>query len=963
MPDPLFRRVLVVLNVFLPAIAVPLAGCADVRMAGFKGPIQLWAVPDHAQVFPDSARETENEVFSDADGTVRIEAAVNETVAFQLVVQASGDRGSIDRLRSSGFSREGASIPPDAIRLYRAADVEISRFPSWYLRLSPYLNEARRFSDVLIPIDAPRGALPARLEPGQNLVFWAEVHIPVGTSAGAYTGKLEVFTAGGGVQALNVALRVLPFALPQTRHLRVAAGLNTQQLLAQHLRWNNEPYAPKRISIDDPLYDRSVGVIDATIELLHRHRCSAMLTDVHPVRRIGLRGDLELDWADYDRLVASVLDGTAFEDRIPAAIWPLPVDSRNPSPEAHGGWGSQQYENLLTDYVRQCVDHFDRKEWIDRHFVWLPMPGQTRAQQYEQFNRLATLMTAGDPRVRTICPLTPNSMAPFGWLNDPFQDVSAHTAIWCPPGSLADHDALAAQRDAGKETWLRPDRPPFVGSLEVIAPPVDARSLAWMAYRWGHRGILLPLINADIDVNVLSSKETDQALIWPGQPYGLEQPVPSVRLKRLLRGLQDFEYLWLLEQNGRPAIAASIAEDMAPYGGTASYGEHFLDGRPGGWVSDPSAWAMARRLMADELVSALRAIEGEPPFTDDVSRFEQQIEWARLIKVVREVRVQVEGVSVRIDSSDMETPVRVAVHTTVFNATRKPISGTLKLFEPPAGWIRAEPSAQVTDLGPARAIRQAVEFKTPPVLAGEDGAIPVAVALHDDNGQVVGTGKGRICVLTSQALRRPVTIDGRLDDWPLAEQNVAADFVLVGAADTPKRSRREGNRPTEATRAFVCHDDDFLYIAFNCDDQAMDRRVIRRSNVVSYDELWPTDEDLVEVLLDPTGRALDAGQMIHLIVKANGAVVAERGAECVSRVAEHERWLGEVIAAIDDQTQADRWTVEMRIPLEAFGRPAEVWGINFGRYHARLGEYASWTAARRFLYTPVTLGNLRVPAK
>ncbi len=40
-------------------------------------------------------------------------------------------------------------------------------------------------------------------------------------------------------------------------------------------------------------------------------------------------------------------------------------------------------------------------------------------------------------------------------------------------------------------------------------------------------------------------------VLYPGSKFGYDGPVPSIRLKALRRGLQDFEYLRLIERNGR----------------------------------------------------------------------------------------------------------------------------------------------------------------------------------------------------------------------------------------------------------------------------------------------------------------------------------------------------------------------------------------------------------------------------
>jgi hypothetical protein len=266
-----------------------------------------------------------------------------------------------------------------------------------------------------------------------------------------------------------------------------------------------------------------------------------------------------------------------------------------------------------------------------------------------------------------------------------------------------------------------------------------------------------------------------------------------------------------------------------------------------------------------------------------------------------------------------------------------------------------------------------VRAKAPLVRTSIDGTFPLRVALRSDTGtssavpedpapesEYASVASGRLCLLAAQRRLLPVNVDGRLEDWAQGTTNIASDFILVGALDVPKRRRLHPNRASSLTTVFVCHDKQYLYIAFNCEDNRMSERTITRSNYVRYDDLWPVGEDLVEVVLDPTGKAVDPGDLLHIVVKANGAVISEQGFPCLNRVASHARWTGEVIAAIDDESQPDRWTVEIRIPLSALDERADVLGINFARFHTRLGEYSSWSGARSHLYTPTALGNMRL---
>lgn len=959
-PPQVNRVVRTILVAGLGAFVPLLAGCGTGSPLGSRQ-IDVWAVPASETVFPGQQPTSHADVYSEADKAVQLEAAINEIISFQLALKSSaGGTVAVNNIRLTDFRQGDATIPVNCIRVFRQVRSLIQDYPAWYLRLTPYLRAPREYPDVLVPLAAPKGALPILLEPDRAEAVWVDIHVPPGTEPGVYSGKVRVETSAATGQSMDVRLTVWPFAIPQTRHLPIIAGVDIAALLRGHLEVDGRPYSPSRLSGEDPYYDRAMIVVDAAMRLIHEHRASPVLWDLRPARRIQAGGQVELDWSDYDKLVSGTMDGSAFEDRAVASAWPLPIDERDPSPEAYGGIGSADYERFIAEYLRKCLSHFQQQGWLDRHFVWLPMPGGDRAAQYRSFERMAGILMRAEPRLRLTCPLSPMSLEPYGYLRDPFVDVSSLVGIWCPPPQEADSAALSRQRAAGKQVWLTAGRPPYTGSLSTIASPAEVEGIGWQAYRFGYDGVCLPLVNDWRSTGKVDAADSERQLLWPGRPYGLGGPVPSIRLKRLLRGAQDYEYLWLLDRNRRPAVAKLLSTDIFRYAGTDCFNEHFLDSRGPGWVTDPKVWASARRLMARELQTALRDQAGSAAAgrQEDGIRLEEQMEWSRLIAAVRKLQVTIEGVKARFDPQDKATPVHLEATVSFFNATARPMEGRVSWVSLPQGWKAEESARAIGPLQPTRGARAVVRAKANVVQPNTDGVVPIEVALQQSQGQP-SVFKGRLCVLMSQRIGKPLVIDGRLEDWPLAT-NVASDFILVGAGDVPKIGRSSPDRPSQLTTVFACNDDDAIYLAFNCAENEMAGRVVTRSNYVRYDDLWPVGEDLVEIVLDPAGQAVGPGDLLHIVVKANGAVITEKGVQPLDRVAPVVNWASGITAAVDDQSQANCWTVELRIPLASLGKRGDVIGVNFARFDARRGEYSSWAAARSHIYSPITLGNMQL---
>ena len=92
-------------------------------------------------------------------------------------------------------------------------------------------------------------------------------------------------------------------------------------------------------------------------------------------------------------------------------------------------------------------------------------------------------------------------------------------------------------------------------------------------------------------------------LIYRGGPVGLDEPVPSIRLKALRRGLQDYVYFWLLDKAGQGNAARRIVASVVhaePFGQT-SIGNVEI------WKNDPEIW-LGARVEAGERLS--KGIEG-----------------------------------------------------------------------------------------------------------------------------------------------------------------------------------------------------------------------------------------------------------------------------------------------------------------------------------------------------------------
>ncbi len=144
----------------------------------------------------------------------------------------------------------------------------------------------------------------------------------------------------------------------------------------------------------------------------------------------------------------------------------------------------------------------------------------------------------------------------------------------------------------------------------------------------------------------------------------------------------------------------------------------------------------------------------------------------------------------------------------------------------------------------------------------------------------------------------------------------------------------------------------------------------------------PIGEELIEILIDPQDLgSRSPTDLYHIVVKRSGSDLCEKGVRFAPPCAEWQPWPVDIDIAT--KVSPDRWTVELKIPLAAFGsglpsalshRPSEsggtwkpesekqvIWGFNIVRFDEANQEFSTWSGAFLNAYDPLSLGNLYLP--
>ena len=498
---------------------------------------------------------------------VEIAAARNGHEAFQVFV-AAPDKGLKDvTLRKTALIDEqtGRKIDARHVSLFVVESVKTrGRKPdkSWPDILWPY----KKF-------DVPKG----RLQP-----VWVSVYVPKGTKAGEYRGRIEVRPAGAAAQTVQVKLTVWDFALSDKTHMATVFGFTTMDSMSRF--YDFYPGSPARQG----------AMVRKYLRFLNDRRINTLFYGYTTVRdprivsiKEGKNGKLSYDFTKLDPLLRMLVKmGIRFNIFAPA-FWQTADQLFKLNPllaERFGHLGddlfdSPEFDRAVAELLDSYVKHLRRKGWLKNAFcyVWDEPP----AGMYAHMRKMCELVKKIAPEVPR---MTVANYEPFA--------LEGHSDIWCPnlgshtpPGCYDQYkDFYERRKRAGDEVWwyLACEPHPFP-NWWLDYPLVDCRITGWLTWRYGLDGLGYWNTNAwhygTPTMPHGNNFRTDPAERWPNGPWdpswtcsakcttapcqgsgqlvypGPDGPLSSIRLETIRDGIEDYEYLRLLERK-TAALAA-----------------------------------------------------------------------------------------------------------------------------------------------------------------------------------------------------------------------------------------------------------------------------------------------------------------------------------------------------------------------------------------------------------------------
>lgn len=537
-----------------------------------------------------------NSVWDAATNTIRLRAGRNEFVSFQVVIEKGQQELHKVFLNATDLFGSKERISADRnVKLFR--ELYVPLHGTWY-------------ADGLLPFELA-GATPFELPDyqsgprGQRVqTVWVDIYVPHNLPPDTYTGQILVLHRNTNRQAvLKVELTVAGFTLPDKLGLDV--DLMNYGFLNVERGWPElVQNSPRHRAIEREFF-----------RMAHAHRTTFAVVpynhdgSIPPGQKPRLEGvgtgTRVAGWEDWDERYGPVLSGSAFADLpragVPVDHFFLPYNLMWPSDMTN--WGTPRYREEHLAVSRELRRHFAAKGWTKTlyeiyynhkegygFYPW-NLDEPTRPKDLDALRTLGSILKesfpANDP-VRVMfrldighfhCENVRDCQLPRETSRTVTGTLGEYVQLWNigAPHYLANLPDVRKLKAAGKTMY-------FYGSTPQLEQPLLTAALwGWQGYRYEADGVCL--WNAtdwgDWDTDAAPGDPYQNAggryagasmIFYPGSRFGHDGPLASIRLKTMRRGMQDFEYLRMVEQSGHKTRAelATMA-DRVTKGGLIEY--------------------------------------------------------------------------------------------------------------------------------------------------------------------------------------------------------------------------------------------------------------------------------------------------------------------------------------------------------------------------------------------------------
>ncbi len=448
-----------------------------------------------------------------------LSGARGQTVGGQIVIRAGSAPSRVGGLRCSGLrTNDGRNAIPR------------SAFWSAFVEYCPVAKNSTHTPATELARQAPSDfpdafseATEVTIPKGVNQPIWVQFRIPVGAKPGTYSGMIEA-EADGDPLEVPVVLTVYDFAMPADTRLLVTVWTNTGSL-AKH----------QNVTEGSELW---WGLVERVAGMMRAHHQNVILTPWSLIKATrSSDGKLQLDFTQFDRWV-QVFRANGFKR----------IEVSHVGGREHGQWEDKNFVSYdmacagvqegqsdkapIEEWLPLLQAHLKQRGWLDQTMIHVAdEPIEVNLQSWKALSK----------RVRKAAP----ELRRIDAVHVP--DLRGHLETWVPQLNFLEQwmpRFVEAQKD-GVELWYYTAWVPqgrYPNRL-MDYPLIKTRMLHWLNYTTGTTGYLHWGWNF-WDVPFDQFAPGDNFIVWPGK----RTPRSSLRYEAMREGIEDYEYLRLLEE-------------------------------------------------------------------------------------------------------------------------------------------------------------------------------------------------------------------------------------------------------------------------------------------------------------------------------------------------------------------------------------------------------------------------------
>ncbi len=514
----------------------------------------LWAVGSTEKVRALERRsKIQHPVWNEETNTVVVKGARGEHVPFQLVVTAEAHPIKDVTFTVSDLHNANALLQHSQIELFLEYHVDV--YATTDVRQATGL-----WPDALVPltnpftVGSPRdGRFP------YHQPIWVDIVIPGNQPPGEYKGTISAKTPDAAIGQVGIQLTVWDFKLPKQKTMWTAFGVWPAEIAEAHQVEANS---------------------DEHKKLMRRYYEFYLAKSMEPRDNIFLKpkweksGDkIEIDWSSIP------LEDHFLTDLQTTYVWFWAEPDRQMGSSGDGGL-SAEYKEVLRQYWTEVYRHYKQKGWLDKLIIECPVNEPNSKEDYDLSREWADLIHSVSPELKffIVEPIIPQDPA--------WGSLVGYSQVWAIHGNHieANRNVIRERQAEGDliQIYLTCDQRYPQPNFFIDQDAGDHRMIPWVAYKYHVSGVRYWATNywshvKDPWTDIVTWKHSrcyaplagEGSLLYPGNlverhtgQQNVDGPVGSVRLELLREGIEDVEYLYMLERMGEGQLARELARSL-----------------------------------------------------------------------------------------------------------------------------------------------------------------------------------------------------------------------------------------------------------------------------------------------------------------------------------------------------------------------------------------------------------------